>query len=165
MADNNGYKKPARSPILNFEQRIVAVNRGYFYPAGTILFDVTDVAQDFTFIARLSNPRGKTIVQRRQAGHKGLDIAAGVEGRRQRRLDDKMSASSSSRPVSSRARISSLRATSTPDKSSRGSGSVYPISRAIAVAAEKLTPSSSLPKINDREPDRIPENGAAHRRR
>ena len=74
--------------ILNFEQRIVAVNRGYFYPAGTILFDVTDVAQDFTFIARLSNPRGKTIVQRRQAGHKGLDIAAGVEVRRQRRLDD-----------------------------------------------------------------------------
>ena len=65
------------------------------------------------------------------------------------------SESSSSSPAS-RAKISNLRATSCPDKSSRGSGSVKPFSRASAVTSERESPSSNLPKINESEPDKIP---------
>jgi hypothetical protein len=36
---------------------------------------------------------------------------------------------------------------------------VKPLPLAVKVASEKLLPSSSLPKINDSEPDRIPEFG------
>ncbi|MNL56814.1 hypothetical protein D3C87_1803340 [compost metagenome] len=56
----------------------------------------------------------------------------------------------------SRARIKSLRATSMPLRSSRGSGSVKPLPRAILVASEKAIPSSSLPKIKESDPDRTP---------
>ncbi|MNE56195.1 hypothetical protein D3C80_1510870 [compost metagenome] len=56
----------------------------------------------------------------------------------------------------SRARISSLRATSMPFRSSRGSGSVKPLPRAMPVASEKAIPSSNLPKMKEREPDRTP---------
>ena len=56
----------------------------------------------------------------------------------------------------SRARINNLRATSCPERSSRGSGSVKPFSRASAVTSERESPSSNLPKIKEREPDKMP---------
>ena len=68
-----------------------------------------------------------------------------------------MSSNSSSKPIS-RAKINNLRATSAPDKSSRGSGSVKPFSFASKVASERLKPSSNWPKMKEREPDKIPSN-------
>ncbi|CSB39768.1 Uncharacterised protein [Vibrio cholerae] len=67
------------------------------------------------------------------------------------------SLSSNSYPAS-RAKISNLRATSIPERSSRGSGSVKPFSLASCVAWLKVMPSSNLPKIKEREPERIPLN-------
>lgn len=152
-------KANAFSTILNFD---VCGSRcrqlRLFYPAGTIR--CYRRSANFTFIARLSNREGKPSSSDGRAGRRSTDIAAGVEVRRQRRLDDSPLQFT---PVS-RAKSAVLRATSTLDKSSRGSGSKLPISTGHRRRGVK-PPSSSLPKINDREPGQDPGSGAAHRRR
>ena len=65
------------------------------------------------------------------------------------------SASSTVMPIS-RARMTTLRATSVPDKSSRGSGSVYPSSRACVTNDENDRLPSKLLKRYESVPERIP---------
>mmetsp|Transcript_23921 Transcript_23921/g.74815 ORF Transcript_23921/g.74815 Transcript_23921/m.74815 type:complete len:211 (+) Transcript_23921:205-837(+) len=71
------------------------------------------------------------------------------------RLSTGTSSSSSMRPAS-RASVTTLRATSVPERSSRGSGSVNPSSLACLTMSEKLSPGWKVLKMYESVPEKIP---------
>ena len=79
------------------------------------------------------------------------------------RFSSSISAESSSKPAS-RARMSSLRRTSWPERSSRGSGSVRPCCHASSTSSEKGRLPSYCWNSQERVPEKMPETPECDRR-